>query len=95
MGKKVEAAKAGRVVFAGDEPVRYGKMVVLRHSGDWYSAYGNLSSISVRKGEIVALGEVIGHAGSTGKARQPQLHFELGHANRPVDPLTRLERIDP
>ncbi|MDD3798264.1 MAG: LysM peptidoglycan-binding domain-containing M23 family metallopeptidase [Novosphingobium sp.] len=90
VGQPVFAARAGQVIFAGEEPVRYGKMVVIEHDGQWYSAYGHLSSISVRKGEKVKAGDTVGHAGSTGVATQPELHFELRQANKPVDPLTKL-----
>lgn len=90
VGQAVMAAKGGTVIYAAEEPIRYGKMIVVEHEGQWYSAYAHLSSIAVTKGESVKVGEVIGYAGSTGDAPQPQLHFELRQANRPVDPLTKL-----
>ena len=90
VGQAVMAARAGTVIYAADEPIRYGKMIVVEHEGQWYSAYAHLSSIAVAKGDSVKVGEVIGYAGSTGDAPQPQLHFELRQANRPVDPLTKL-----
>ncbi len=90
VGQPVVAAKAGKVIYADEEPVRYGKTVVLEHEGQWYSAYAHLSSISVAKGDPVKAGDVVGYAGSTGDAKQPQLHFELRQANQPIDPLTKL-----
>ncbi len=90
LGQAVTASKAGKVIYAGEEPVRYGKVVVLEHEGQWYSAYAHLLSIGVAKGETVKAGDVVGRAGSSGEATQPQLHFELRQANRPVDPLTKL-----
>ncbi|OCC25673.1 hypothetical protein MB02_01330 [Croceicoccus estronivorus] len=90
VGAPVAAAKAGRVIYAGEEPIRYGKMIVIEHEGQWYSAYGHLSSIAVQKGTNVATGDMIGHAGSTGAAIQPELHFELRHKNQAVDPMTQL-----
>ena len=90
VGQAVSATKAGKVIYAAEEPIRYGKMVVLEHEGQWYSAYAHLSSIGVAKGATVKAGETIGRAGSTGEATQPQLHFELRQANKPVDPLTKL-----
>ena len=90
IGAPVKASRDGKVIFAGDEPVRYGKMVIIAHDGGWHSAYGHLSSISARKGAQVSMGDVIGHAGSTGEAEEPELHFELRKANRPVDPVRQL-----
>ena len=95
VGQPVKAAKGGQVVFADEEPVRYGKLIVLRHDGGWISAYGHLSSVAVRKGERVGAGETIGHAGSTGDAGQPKLHFELRRGNHPVDPLGQLPQGNP
>ena len=90
LGQVVVATKAGKVIYAAEEPIRYGKMVVIEHEGQWYSAYAHLSSIGVTKGETVKAGEIVGYAGSTGEATRPQLHFELRQANKPVDPLTKL-----
>ena len=89
-GETVVAARTGKVIYAGEEPTRYGKLVVLEHAGQWYSAYAHLSSIAVTKGETVKSGDMVGQAGSTGEATTPQLHFELRQANKPVDPLTKL-----
>src|SRR5690606_19500809 len=41
VGDRVAAAAAGRVIFAGDEPNRFGRLVVIDHGNDWYTAYGN------------------------------------------------------
>lgn len=90
LGQVVVATKAGKVIYAAEEPIRYGKMVVIEHEGQWYSAYAHLSSIGVTKGETVKAGQIVGYAGSTGEATRPQLHFELRQANKPVDPLTKL-----
>ena len=85
-GDRVRAAAAGTVLFAGDEPTRFGKLVVLDHGGGWHSAYGNLSRVTVRKGDTVRAGERIGLAGHSGDATQAQLHFEIRQGDKPVDP---------
>jgi murein DD-endopeptidase MepM/ murein hydrolase activator NlpD len=85
-GAPVKAAAAGKVVFAGEEPKLYGTLVVLEHGNGWHSAYGHLSSVSVKVGDRVAAGDVVGKAGQTGAAHQPALHFEIRKNNMPVDP---------
>jgi murein DD-endopeptidase MepM/ murein hydrolase activator NlpD len=47
----VRAAAAGTVIFAGDEPQSFGRLVVLDHGGGWQSAYGFLGKMTVKKGE--------------------------------------------
>ena len=85
-GAPVKAASAGKVVFAGDEPKLYGTLVVLEHGNGWHSAYGHLSSVSVKVGDRVAAGDVVGKAGQTGAAHRPALHFEIRKDNMPLDP---------
>ncbi len=85
-GAPVKATSAGKVVFAGDEPKLYGTLVVLEHGNGWHSAYGHLSSVSVKVGDRVAAGDVVGKAGQTGAAHRPALHFEIRKDNMPLDP---------
>lgn len=89
-GAPVKAAAAGKVVFAGEEPKIYGTLVVLEHGNGWHSAYGHLSSVSVKVGDRVAAGDAVGKAGQTGVAHRPALHFEIRKDNMPVDPARRI-----
>ena len=89
-GTAVRAASAGRVIFAGAEPRQFGNLVVIEHPGGWQSAYAFLSRVTVVEGDDVKAGERVGLSGRTGQARGPELHFELRHDNRAVDPLEYL-----
>lgn len=89
-GTAVRAAAAGRVIFAGEEPQQYGKLVVVDHGGGWHSAYAFLDRATVREGERVRAGERIGLVGRTGRATRDELHFEVRRDNRPVDPAPLL-----
>lgn len=92
-GDMIRAAAAGTVLFAGDEPERFGRLVVIDHGNGWHSAYGHLSRVTVKKGDAVRAGERIGLGGDAGDAERPELHFEIRRGERPVDPapLLRLE----
>jgi len=90
VGDAVRATAAGTVIFAGDEPERFGRLVVIDHGNGWHSAYGHLSRVTVKKDETVRAGERIGLGGDAGVATQPELHFELRQNNKPVDPAARL-----
>lgn len=89
-GTAVRAVEAGKVIFAGDEPRQFGKLVVVDHGDGWHSAYAFLSRITVKDGDDVRKGERVGLVGSTGLAKGEELHFEIRRDNRPVDPLPRL-----
>ena len=89
-GMKVHAAAAGRVIFAGTEPERFGQLIVIDHGDGWASAYAYLGKVSVREGARVSAGAVIATIGHSGEAKKPTLHFELRKDNVPQDPLTAL-----
>ena len=93
-GTAVRAAAEGQVIFAGEEPQQYGKMVILDHGGGWFSVYAFLSRITVREGDKARAGERVGLVGRTGPARGDELHFEVRRDNRPVDPAPLLPERD-
>ncbi len=72
----VEAANAGRVVFAGNLGI-YGNCVVVDHGYGLQSIYGHLSSIGVKLGDRVARRQVLGRTGTTGLAGGDHLHFSM------------------
>jgi len=91
-GSSVLAAESGTVAYAGSELKGYGNLILIRHEGNWISAYAHNDSLLVRRGDHVERGQEIAKAGKTGAVDQPQLHFELRQGSKPVDPVPHLER---
>ena len=89
-GMTVRAAAAGRVIFAGHEPDRFGLLLVIDHGGGWASAYAYLGDLTVKEGQMVRSGERIARVGASGEARRPTLHFELRKDNVALDPIPYL-----
>lgn len=89
-GAPIHAAGAGTVTYAGNELKGYGNLVLIKHSNGYVTAYAHAQSISVKRGETVERGEVIGTAGTTGDVDRPQLHFEIRRGVEPVDPARLL-----
>lgn len=75
-GQPVRATGAGRVTRAGTWG-GYGRMVEVRHNSRFRTRYAHLSRLSVRPGQRVAQGEVIGRVGATGLATGSHLHYEF------------------
>ena len=81
----------GKVVNGfGDKLPGYGNMLLIRHAGNFTTAYAHAQTLLVRVGDRVKRGQKIATVGTTGGLRQPQLHFELRKGSRPVDPLPHL-----
>ncbi len=89
-GEPVKAAAGGIVIYAEFEKSRFGNLVIIQHDDRWHTAYGHLATITTKKGASVKSGEVIGTAGSTGIATTTEVHFEIRHANKPIDPVDLL-----
>jgi murein DD-endopeptidase MepM/ murein hydrolase activator NlpD len=85
-GTPIKAAENGVVVYAGNEILGFGNLVLLRHDGGWMTAYAHADTLSVRRGQTVHRGAVIATVGQTGSVDRPQLHFEVRKSARPVDP---------
>ncbi|MDP1733153.1 MAG: peptidoglycan DD-metalloendopeptidase family protein [Sulfuritalea sp.] len=88
-GTRVRTTGDGTVEFAGTQG-GYGKVVMVRHSGNRTTVYGHLSEFAsgIKNGMRVAQGDVIGFVGATGIATGPHLHYEFRVAGMHRNPLT-------
>ncbi|OGP13775.1 MAG: hypothetical protein A3I75_02110 [Deltaproteobacteria bacterium RIFCSPLOWO2_02_FULL_50_16] len=85
-GTPIHAADSGHVVFSG-RLSGYGNMILIKHEGDFFTAYAHNSKNLTRKGKHVKRGEVIAQVGSTGRATGPHLHFEVRKGSKARNPL--------
>ena len=76
-GAPVVAAATGYVTFVSDNLPGYGKTVIVEHPFGFATVYAYNEEIVVRCGDKVLKGEVIAKVGSTGRARENSLHFEI------------------
>jgi murein DD-endopeptidase MepM/ murein hydrolase activator NlpD len=88
-GTPVHATGPGTVVIA-DVNGGYGKMVEIDHGHGVLTTYAHLSLISVREGQTVTAGTIVGRAGSTGRSTGPHLHYEITRDGRTIDPLPHI-----
>lgn len=85
-GTPIKAAQDGVVVFSGF--IRgYGNTVILKHEGDYFTVYAHNKYNSVKEGEFIKKGEVLGYVGMTGNAETPHLHFEVRKRTNALNPL--------
>ncbi len=95
-GSEVRASAAGRVGYVGDDLAGQGLTVLIVHRDGWRSVYGHLGSTTVRDGDDVQAGQVLGTVGTTAGDGQPSIHFETwrmrGDEPTAIDPLSVLPR---
>lgn len=94
-GTPIYAAGNGRVV-ASSFAAGNGNYVVIQHNQTYTTKYLHLHNRSVKQGETVKQGQVIGTVGSTGYATGPHLHYEFLINGVHTDPRTvALPKADP
>jgi len=86
LGTPIHAAADGVVSYTGNELKGYGNLILIRHTGDYVTAYAHAETVLVARGARVVRGQVIAYAGTTGGVDVPQLHFEIRHGTAPVNP---------
>jgi murein DD-endopeptidase MepM/ murein hydrolase activator NlpD len=90
------AAHPGRVIYVGHEFRGYGKLVMIEgFSRQYATLYAHLNSTSVKEGQRVQKGDLIGGMGRTGRATGVHLHFEFRTAQGALDPLPFLPEPRP
>jgi lipoprotein NlpD len=85
----VIAVAPGKVVYSGSGLRGYGQLLIVKHAGEFLSAYAHNETILVKEGDTVTAGQKIALMGDSG-ADRVKLHFEIRRYGKPLDPLTYL-----
>ena len=85
LGAPVHAAAPGLVTMADMLHIS-GNTVIIDHGWGVFSSYSHLDSMSVKPGDFVQMGEVVGLNGTTGYSTGPHLHYAVTVGGIFVDP---------
>jgi murein DD-endopeptidase MepM/ murein hydrolase activator NlpD len=88
-GTPIWAAKAGTVIFSGQQS-GYGNVIIIDHGGGFTTLYGHQSRRIAQVGQHVSQGQLIGKVGSTGHSTGSHVHFETRYGGSPRNPRTCL-----
>lgn len=88
-GVKILSAKSGVVLTSAYNKGGYGNYVVVDHGNGNTTLYAHMSSRSVKAGDVVKQGQVLGLVGTTGRSTGNHLHYEIRENNVRIDPVTR------
>lgn len=86
VGTPVIATASGIIMKAGDSQNGYGLIVKIKHENELQTLYTQLSKVSVKEGDMVVKGQIIGAVGITGLSTGPHLHYEVIQNGKKVDP---------
>lgn len=95
LGTPVVAVHRGTVIDAAFEKGGYGRYVIIENTSDEgvaQSLYAHLKSTTVKPGDVVRPGTIIGYVGLTGRTTGSHLHFEIHQAGRAIDPIRYLQK---
>ncbi len=82
----VRAIFDGKVIFTGYK-LGYGNMVIIDHGLQYVSVTARMEKITVKEGQHVQRGEIIGTTGDIATLFAKGLYFEIRHNLEPLNPL--------
>lgn len=97
VGTPVAAAAPGYVAWVRTTRF-YGNNIMIAHRDNLNTIYAHLSQFSVKEGEYVKRGDIIGYSGGApgmqgaGLSTGPHVHFETRENGLPVDPIGYLTK---
>jgi lipoprotein NlpD len=89
LGLPILAAADGKVVYTGDALRGFGKLVIIKHSESYLTAYAHNDNILVKEQNWVRAGQKIASMGRSGTDKV-KLRFEVRYKGKSVDPLRYL-----
>ncbi len=93
VGTPIKAPNAGRVALAADLYFS-GNTVILDHGLGLFSYLAHMSEISVKEGDRVDAGSLVGKVGATGRVTGPHLHWTVRIGKARVDPLSLIQVLE-
>lgn len=85
VGTPVSSPGPGKVIYSG-WMTGYGKIVQVKHDNGYVTYYAHLKAATVKVGDKVDQGSVVGKANNTGISAGSHLHFEVRKDGKAVDP---------
>ena len=86
VGTEVTASGTGVVVDAGNVPDGMGRFVVLSHENGYKTTYAHLDQISVKVGDQVKQGGLVGTLGNSGTIGRNALYFSIEQEGPALNP---------
>jgi septal ring factor EnvC (AmiA/AmiB activator) len=86
-----KAVAGGRVIYANTFE-GYGMLLIIDHGNGYNTSYGNLSEVTLQKGDLLIKDTELGKITKSKLLNSPALYFEIRHNGKPVDPVEWLKK---
>ena len=67
-------------------------MIIIDHGDNYYTVYAHAEELFSAKGDRVEAGQVVATVGDSGSMIGPNLHFEIRHHGKPINPLEWIKK---
>lgn len=85
VGSPVRSPAPGLVIFAGQD-VEGGLAVMVDHGGGYVTSFSHIQDLTVKYGQKVERGRILGEVSQDPRSTGPHLHYEVRLRGAPVDP---------
>lgn len=92
-GAEIVAVADGVVTWSSTR-YGYGELVEINHGNGYSTRYAHNAENLVQVGEEVRKGQAVALMGDTGRATGPNLHFEVLHRGRQVNPVKFIQQAE-
>ncbi len=88
-GTPIYATGDGAVILSQKSFLKtgYGHQVEINHGYGYVTKYAHLQDMTVKVGDQVKRGDLIGYVGNTGGSTAPHLHYEIIKDGKKIDPI--------
>lgn len=85
MGSNVHAIADG-VIAKVDFIPGFENIIIVRHNSSYLTVYGQISEVTVKEGDRVNAGSIIGTSGGESSTKGPSIHFEVWNGRDHMNP---------
>lgn len=86
-GTDIYATGDGYIEDVIEQQGGYGRHIIINHGYGYQTLYAHMSRVSVRRGQKVKRGDIIGYVGNTGRSTAPHLHYEVIKDGVKINPI--------
>ncbi|MBN8701644.1 MAG: M23 family metallopeptidase [Bacteroidetes bacterium] len=86
-GTEIYSTGDGVIERADNMAQGYGNHVVVNHGYGYKSLYAHMTKMSVRVGQAVKRGQLLGYVGNTGLSTAPHVHYEIIKNEAKINPI--------